>query len=198
MRFVFALIAALLAFASNAQADHFLGGIVGLATTPEATFTMPTTGIAHATGSILCHESTAPCSDIQWQVSPVSNGVYRTTAIVLTKNNTTTTNAAFRLWFYNAALTLTGIKDGDAYSPKLADHATRKGYVDCNLAIQNVDNVSFYCTPPNGSFIDLQADTTGKVHGWMQNNSGGSYTAANSEIWYLDLIGQPMSGSAVQ
>jgi hypothetical protein len=55
----------------------------------------------------------------------------------------------------------------------------------------HLDNISWVCTFPNGSFIDVSTDANGKLWAWLQ--AQGAYVGVANEIFQLDPVGQPMA-----
>lgn len=111
----------------------------------------------------------------------VTNGSYYIKSLRFVKSSTTTTNASFRIYFYNASYT--AIADNSASTLLFADRAKRIGYADVTFSTggSGSDCAEAYVTG-----IDLPHLSSLDTLYWRVV-AKAAYTPASAEEFYLEV-----------
>lgn len=108
-----------------------IGNVGGDTKTVTATFARPGDTTAYAANDAVADSTSAPTAMSLASVVAANAGTGYITAVMLQKSTVTATNAAFRVWLWNATPTL--VNDNAAYTLLWADRAKLIGYVDLVL-----------------------------------------------------------------
>lgn len=107
------------------------------------------------------------------------------TDLSLTKSTTGATAAAFRIYAYQAAPTLTSVFDTSVYTPLLADITGGKfvGAWECSTEIVNGDNATYNCTSSSNDGHQNFTLTDGNLYFVLTTT--GAYAPGSGETFYI-------------
>lgn len=150
--------------------------------------TRPANTTAYSAGQAVCASTSSDCTGIAFAAGRTGAGTGRIIGVRLTKSTTTTTNASFTIAIYQAAPTLTGIHDGSAFTPKLAD-VTSGAYVTlatCNNWTVNGDNATTQCVLANPiGMAGYTSDVSGNIYAVIQANA--AYSPGSGEQFLVSM-----------
>jgi hypothetical protein len=152
-------------------------------------FTRPANTTAYAAGQAICTSTSTDCPGLVFAgASRVASGGGIISGVQLIKSTTSTTNASFTVEIYQAAPTLTGIKDASTYSPTFADTTSGafRGAATCTSPTVNGDNAAYQCTLANANgTLGYDADASSQIYAVIQANA--AYTPGNGEKFQVNL-----------
>jgi hypothetical protein len=156
----------------------------GIAFVANATFTRPSDTTAYASGDMVANSTTAgSVAALQFLTATPVAGVGRIDAVRIRKSGTSTTNASFRVHFFNTAPT---IASGDNAAFSTSGSSTYIGAMDVTVDRAFTDGSCGRGTPVTVSPILLTTNNT-TLFGLVE--ARGAYTPASGEVFELLVEG---------
>lgn len=153
--------------------------VVGLITTPSASFTRPADTTAYALGDLVANSTTAG-SVAPLTFSPVvSNGAGMIRRVRLNKSTNTTTNATFRIHFYTQSPTVSN-GDNGAWLTPVAGYI---GSVDVTISKAFSDpSAQDVGVPTNGNELNFAlTGTNTTIYALIEARA--AYTPGSAEVF---------------
>jgi hypothetical protein len=153
-----------------------------IASNPSANFTRPSDTTAYASGDLVANSTTAgSVTPLSWTAPRYATGSGQIKRVRLSKSNTTTTNAQFRVHFYTSSPTIAN-GDNAAWSTSLSGYL---GSVDCDMTGTSgrvfTDAAGVVGVPAVGTEITFDLSSGSTIYGLVEARA--AYTPANAEVF---------------
>lgn len=150
----------------------------------SATFTRPADTTAYASGDLMANSTTAgSVTALSFTAARVAAGSGMIRRARIRKSTTTTTNASFRLHFYQVtAPTVTNGDNGVWLSNGVANYM---GFIDITVDKAFSDGSAGQGAPTNGAELNFSLSSGQTVHGLLE--ARGAYAPGNAEVFNIDL-----------